>query len=356
MKPLLEVKNLRKFYDVRRLWKPNATVKALDGVSFQLASGKTLAVVGESGCGKSTLAKTLMLIESATSGVVSLDGLPIDQMPENEWRQQVQMIFQDPYSSLNPRKKALDIISEPLLISGKHSKNEIHDRARKMMAKVGLRPEFESRYPHMFSGGQRQRIGIARALMLQPKLLICDEPVSALDVSIQAQVLNLLMDLQDEFDLSYLFISHDLSIVRHIADDILVMYLGQVMEIGARAKIFSNPQHPYTKALLSSHPDLASEVGASTSLEHANDKPKSIGPKMVLEGELPSPMNPPTGCPFQSRCSSVMAICREKRPPLVEVDGRQSACHLHDDGMNSKSDRVPESLFSEKSVDLGHGH
>ncbi|MEK7357952.1 MAG: ATP-binding cassette domain-containing protein, partial [Bdellovibrionota bacterium] len=211
-----------------------AHVKALDGVSFRLVKGKTLAIVGESGCGKSTLAKCLMLIEPITSGEVAFEGRSLTETPPMEWRKQVQMIFQDPYSSLNPRKKCLDIISEPLVIAGGQTPTEIRERAREMMAKVGLRPEFESRYPHMFSGGQRQRIGIARALMLRPKLLICDEPVSALDVSIQAQVLNLLMDLQDEFGLSYLFISHDLSVVRHIADDILVMYLGQVMEYGPR--------------------------------------------------------------------------------------------------------------------------
>jgi dipeptide transport system ATP-binding protein len=306
--PLLEVQNLRKYYDVRRLFRPLAHVKALDGVSFQLERGKTLAVVGESGCGKSTLAKTLMLIESVTSGDVKFEGKALAATPPSEWRKQIQMIFQDPYSSLNPRKRALDIISEPAIILGGSSKDEIRARARQMMAKVGLRPEFESRYPHMFSGGQRQRIGIARALMLQPKLLICDEPVSALDVSIQAQVLNLLMDLQDEFKLSYLFISHDLSIVRHIADDVLVMYLGQVMEYGSRERIFKSARHPYTQALLASHPDLESMKS----------------PKTALEGELPSPMNPPTGCPFQTRCPHAMPMCRESRPPMING----SACFL----------------------------
>ena len=321
MTPFLEVKDLRKHYEVRRLLKPTAFVKALDGVSFRLERGKTLAIVGESGCGKSTLAKCLMLIEGITSGEVRLEGRRLEEIPAHEWRRSVQMIFQDPYSSLNPRKRALEIISEPLLIAGGLSQSEIRDRARAMMAKVGLRPEFESRYPHMFSGGQRQRIGIARALMLQPKLLICDEPVSALDVSIQAQVLNLLMDLQDEFKLSYLFISHDLSIVRHIADDVLVMYLGQVMEAGPRERIFNDPQHPYTRALMASHPDLT-EIHA---------------PRASLEGELPSPLNPPTGCPFQGRCPHVMPVCRERRPPLFEVAGRRSACHLH---ASSSSDSV----------------
>lgn len=310
--PLLEIKDLRKHYPIRRFLKAPALVKALDGVSFSLQRGKTLAIVGESGCGKSTLAKCLMHIEDITSGSVSLEGRSIQETPLADWRRQVQMIFQDPYSSLNPRKKALDIISEPLVIAGELSSDEIRARAREMMAKVGLRPEFEGRYPHMFSGGQRQRIGIARALMLKPKLLICDEPVSALDVSIQAQVLNLLMDLQDEFGLSYLFISHDLSIVRHIADEVVVMYLGQVMERGSRDRIFTNPQHPYTKALMASHPDL-------TAIR---------APQATVEGELPSPLNPPPGCPFQKRCSQALPICGEKRPALREVEGRTAACHL----------------------------
>jgi dipeptide transport system ATP-binding protein len=325
---ILEVSDLRRHYEVRRLLKPTAHVKAVDGVSFSLERGKTLAIVGESGCGKSTLAKCLMLIETPTSGEIRLEGRALGDVSAAEWRRNVQMIFQDPYSSLNPRKRAIDIISEPLVIHGGLSADEIREKARAMMAKVGLRPEFEARYPHMFSGGQRQRIGIARALMLQPKVLICDEPVSALDVSIQAQVLNLLMDLQDEFKLSYLFISHDLSIVRHISDDVLVMYLGQVMEMGPRERIFASPQHPYTQALLASHPDL-------TSIRQ---------PKSMLDGELPSPLNPPLGCPFQTRCPHVMPVCRDQRPALVEVEGRRSACHLHSRSENlGLSATVPQS-------------
>lgn len=316
---LLEVKDLKKTYELRRMFEKPGLVKALDGVSFSLKAGKTLAVVGESGCGKSTLAKCLMLIEGITSGEAVFAGKPLSETPANEWRKQVQMIFQDPYSSLNPRKKCIDIISEPLVIEGKLSSEDIRKRAREMMAKVGLRPEFESRYPHMFSGGQRQRIGIARALMLRPKLLICDEPVSALDVSIQAQVLNLLMDLQDEFGLSYLFISHDLSVVRHVADDILVMYLGQVMEYGPREQVFKNPQHPYTKALLSSHPDL-------NAIEHG----AKAEPRAMLQGELPSPLNPPLGCPFHKRCPYAFERCPNERPVLWNVGGRLSACHLND--------------------------
>lgn len=316
---LLEVQDLRKTYELRRMFGKSAQVKALDGVSFSLEKGKTLAVVGESGCGKSTLAKCLMLIEDITSGQAVLEGRELQQTPAQDWRKQVQMIFQDPYSSLNPRKKCLDIISEPLVIQGELSKEEIYARAREMMLKVGLRPEFESRYPHMFSGGQRQRIGIARALMLRPKLLICDEPVSALDVSIQAQVLNLLMDLQDEFGLSYLFISHDLSVVRHVSDKIMVMYLGQVMEYGARDLVFKDAQNPYTQALLASHPHLhEAEMGAE------------ISPNAAVQGELPSPLNPPPGCPFQKRCPKAFARCAEEKPALYEVKGRFSRCHLHD--------------------------
>ncbi len=314
---LLEVNNLRKTYELRRLFSKPGLIKALDGVSFSLEKGKTLAVVGESGCGKSTLAKCLMLIEDITDGEAVFEGRSLKDTPPQEWRKQVQMIFQDPYSSLNPRRKCLDIIAEPLVIQGGFPKDQIYARAREMMAKVGLRPEFESRYPHMFSGGQRQRIGIARALMLRPKLLICDEPVSALDVSIQAQVLNLLMDLQDEFGLSYLFISHDLSVVRHVADQILVMYLGQVMEYGPRDLIFKSAQNPYTQALLASHPHL-------DQAEHG----LSDGPRAVVQGELPSPLNPPPGCPFQKRCPHVFERCISEKPALYEVAGRLSRCHL----------------------------
>lgn len=253
---LLQVENLKKHFPIRRFMRQTTYVKALDGVSFSLRSGETLAVVGESGSGKSTLAKCLMQIEEPTGGALFFEGKNQQDISIADWRKNVQMIFQDPYSSLNPRKKAIDIISEPLAIAGQLSKGEITERAMEMMAKVGLRPEFASRYPHMFSGGQRQRIGIARSLMLRPRVLICDEPVSALDVSIQAQVLNLLMDLQDEFQLSYIFISHDLSIVRHIANSVIVMYLGQIVESGGREEIFSHPQHEYTKALLASHPTI----------------------------------------------------------------------------------------------------
>ena len=255
MSALLEVSNLKKYYESKGLFSRKKTVKALESVSFALEAGKTLAIVGESGSGKSTLAKCLMRIETPTAGAIRLGGRSLEETPAAEWRHQIQMIFQDPYSSLNPRKKCIDLIAEPLVIEGALAKDDIRRRARDMMAKVGLRPEFESRYPHMFSGGQRQRIGIARALMLKPRLLILDEPVSALDVSIQAQVLNLLMDLQDELGLSYLFITHDLAIVRHIADEVLVINQGEIMEFGPRERVFTSPRHPYTQVLLRSHPD-----------------------------------------------------------------------------------------------------
>lgn len=313
---LLEAKGLGKHYELRRLFQPTATVKAVDGVSFTVRRGKTLAIVGESGCGKSTLARLLMQIETPSFGELKLGGDDATTIGSKQYRQRVQMIFQDPYSSLNPRKKARTIIAEPLVVNSDLSKDEREQRVREVLTKVGLRPDAGDRYPHMFSGGQRQRIGIARALMLRPELLICDEPVSALDISIQAQVLNLLMDLQDEFGLSYVFISHDLGVVRHIADDVLVMYLGKVMEHGPREEIFSNPKHPYTQMLLSSTPDIAEGLkGGKT-----ETKPS---------GELPSPLNPPPGCPFQKRCPHAMEICSQTMPELRVVDGRKTACHLY---------------------------
>ena len=315
MAALLEVKNLKKHYAIKKLFGPKQTVKALDGVSFSLGAKKTLAIVGESGCGKSTLAKVLTQVEYKTEGDVLVDGKVTEGLARSELRKSLQMIFQDPYGSLNPRKKAWQIVAEPLRINTKLSRAECRDRAVQMMLRVGLRPEQQNRYPHMFSGGQRQRLGIARALILRPKIIICDEPVSALDVSIQAQVLNLLMELQDEFGLSYLFISHDLSVVRHISDEVLVIYLGKVVEYGSREKVFSNPQHPYTRALLSSTPKIASLTQKSE--------------RVALKGELPSPINPPTGCAFHKRCPAAMPHCSSMTPELQEVEGRKVACHLY---------------------------
>jgi dipeptide transport system ATP-binding protein len=272
-------------------------------------------VVGESGCGKSTLGRVVALIEPPTSGALVLDGTPAataDRGARTRLRRTVQVVFQDPYGSLNPRQKVGATIAEPLEINTDLGRREREAVAREMMERVGLRPEHYGRYPHMFSGGQRQRIAIARALVLRPKLVVADEPVSALDVSIQAQVLNLLMDLQDELGLAYLFISHDLSVVRHIANDLLVMYLGTAVEQGRKEPIFEQPLHPYTQALLASTP--STELGR----KHR---------RIPLSGELPSPLNPPRGCPFSTRCPYVTDRCRLERPKLRSLAGRQVACH-----------------------------
>lgn len=306
---VLEVKQLKKHYEIKSMLKTLGTVKALDGVSFNLKEKETLAIVGESGCGKSTLAKTLMQIETRTSGDYKINDQAIDNIKAQDFRKWIQLIFQDPYGSINPRKKAWQIIAEPLFINSNKSKEECRELSRNWMEKVGLRKEYCDRYPHMFSGGQRQRIGIARALILNPKILICDEPVSALDVSIQAQVLNLLMDLQEELGLSYLFISHDLSVVQHIADRIMVMYLGKIVEIGTRDQIFNSPQHPYTKALLNSTPKIEEEQEFT-----------------VIEGELPSPLNPPLGCAFHKRCPLVSEECERTVPDLENKLDRKIAC------------------------------
>lgn len=313
MNALLQVNDIRKHYSIKKPFKPEKTVKALDGVSFNLGENQTLAVVGESGCGKSTLAKQLMGIESKTSGEIIIGDQNLQDMSRSEIQSKIQMIFQDPYSSINPRKKAWQIIAEPLIINSELSKQECYMRACEAMEKVGLRSDLSHRYPHMFSGGQRQRIGIARALIQRPKVLICDEPVSALDVSIQAQVLNLLMELQKEFGLSYIFISHDLSVVKHIADEVMVMYLGKVVERGNYSNIFDNPQHPYTQALLSSTPHVKG------------------GQKFrPLTGELPSPLDPPKGCSFHKRCPFVKTECENTYPEIYEKNGSTIACHFQD--------------------------
>jgi dipeptide transport system ATP-binding protein len=313
---VVEARDLKRHYEVRRglLAKP-AILKAVDGVSFALEAGKTLAVVGESGCGKSTLGRVVTLIERPSAGRLALDGVDAataDRATRKRLRRTVQMVFQDPYGSLNPRQKIGALIAEPLKINTAMTAKEREDAARDMMRRVGLRPEHYARYPHMFSGGQRQRIAIARALMLHPKLVVADEPVSALDVSIQAQVLNLLMDLQEEFRLAYLFISHDLGVVRHLADELMVMYLGTAVEQGAKAPIFEQPLHPYTQALLASTPST---------------DPAKKRRRIVLKGELPSPLDPPKGCAFATRCPYVTERCRVERPPLRPLAGRLVACH-----------------------------
>jgi dipeptide transport system ATP-binding protein len=312
---VVEAKSLRQVYDIKRgMFKEPAHLQAVGGISFAIEAGKTLAVVGESGCGKSTLARMVALIERPTGGELTLDGLDAVNAPAGEkrrLRQAVQLVFQNPYGSLNPRKKISAVLEDPLAINTQASKAERAEKARAMLAQVGLRPEHANRYPHMFSGGQRQRIAIARALMLNPKLLVADEPVSALDVSIQAQVLNLLADLQQQFRLAYLFISHDLAVVRHIAHEVLVMYLGHVMEQGPKERIFARPLHPYTQALLASTPGIEGKRE-----------------RIVLKGELPSPLNPPSGCVFSSRCPYAQDICRQERPAPRLVEDRIVACHF----------------------------
>jgi len=315
--PILYAEALTQQYPIRRgPFRAPAILKAVDGVGFSLREGETLAVVGESGSGKSTLGRMLTLIERPTGGKLVIDGMDAAHPVRSrraEIRRTVQMVFQDPYGSLNPRKKIATILEEPVVINTSMRKAERRELANEMIRKVGLRPEHAERYPHMFSGGQRQRIAIARALMLQPRLLVADEPVSALDLSVQAQVLNLMMDLQQEFRLAYVFISHDLSVVRHIADEVLVLYLGRPVEQGPNRAIFARPRHPYTRALLASTPTV---------------DPALRRERVAVTGEIPSPLNPPAGCAFHSRCPFVQARCRSERPTLRPVDGRHVACHF----------------------------
>jgi dipeptide transport system ATP-binding protein len=315
--PLLEATNLQRHYSVSRgAFSKPAGLRAVDGASFTLEKGKTLAVVGESGCGKSTLARMITMIEPPTSGELTIAGSRVDGASVQTLRAlrpKVQMVFQNPYGSLNPRQKIGTILEEPLAVNTALDKTQRSEKARAMMTAVGLRPEHYDRYPHMFSGGQRQRIAIARALMLEPELVVLDEPVSALDISIQAQVLNLLAELQSKFNLAYLFISHDLTVVRHIADEVMVMYLGKVVEHGPVDAVFSAPLHPYTRALLSATP-IADPLAKRN--------------RTALKGEIPSPLNPPTGCPFHPRCPIAIAECTSRVPIQREVHNRIVACHL----------------------------
>jgi len=317
---VLSATDLARFYPINtRAFTPDLTLKALNGVSFKLQRGKTLAVVGESGCGKSTLARLVTMIEEPTSGSMIIgeqDIASASRQIRAKLRPKVQIVFQDPYGSLNPRQRVGAALEEPLLVNTDMTSEQRHESALEMMKSVGLRPEHYDRYPHMFSGGQRQRIAIARALMLDPDILVLDEPVSALDLSIQAQVLNLLSELQERLNLAYLFISHDLSVVKHIADEVMVMYLGRPVEHGSAEKVFAHPDHPYTKALLSATPVA---------------DPTRQSQRTVLKGEMPSPLDPPSGCPFHPRCPEVFAKCSEQRPPLkVQKNGVAIACHLFD--------------------------
>lgn len=319
--PLLQVRNVETTFDIRKkggwLWQKPATLKAVNGVSFDLRAGETLGIVGESGCGKSTLARTIIGLVKAKSGSILFEGEELVGASESVMRlkrKDIQMIFQDPLASLNPRMTVGDIIAEPLLTYyPSMKKEEVQQRVHEMMSRVGLLPSQINRYPHEFSGGQCQRIGIARALMLKPKLIICDEPVSALDVSIQAQVINLLQDLQEEMGLALIFIAHDLSVVKHISDRILVMYLGNAVELGADEAVYSNPTHPYTQALMSAVPLPDPEL----------ERTKKI---QLLEGDLPSPIDPPSGCVFRTRCPIAEDKCSQTKPILQGRADHGVAC------------------------------
>ncbi|MCX7232592.1 MAG: dipeptide ABC transporter ATP-binding protein [Burkholderiales bacterium] len=319
MAEVLRVAGLKKYFPVRRglLQSVAGHVRAVDGVSFDIQAGETLCLVGESGCGKSTVGKTILRLQEPTAGQIWLGGTEVTTLSEEQMRahrRQVQMVFQDPYSSLNPRMRVGQIIAEPLENFDIAHGAEKDRQVLALLDKVGLRQDAVARFPFEFSGGQRQRLGIARALALNPRLIVADEPVSALDVSVQAQVLNLLMDLQEEFGLSYLFVSHDLAVVEHIGHRIAVMYLGRIVELAPRERIFAQPQHPYTEALMAAAPIAA---------------PKARGARLVIEGDVPSPINPPPGCHFHTRCPYAEARCRVDAPPLQEIaPGHVVACHL----------------------------
>jgi len=316
---LLEVKDLRKYYPTQQGWfgRGGALVRAVDGVSFTIASGETLGLVGESGCGKSSTGKLILRLQEPTSGSIHWQGNDISSLSPAQMRpvrRELQAVFQDPYASLNPRMRAADIVAEPIRNYEKLAGDPMRERVAALFARVGLRADQMVKYPFEFSGGQRQRLGIARALSVQPQLIVCDEPVSALDVSVQAQVINLLMDLQREFRLSYLFIAHDLAVVEHISHRVAVMYLGKIVEIAPKKAIFTRPQHPYTEALLEAVPV---------------PDPTRRKKRRVLSGDVPSPINPPSGCRFHTRCPYVEARCKVEEPELKQVaTGQWVACHL----------------------------
>lgn len=317
---LLKVEGLKKYFPIQRgVFKQTVGhVKAVDGISFEVKRGETLGVVGESGCGKSTMGRSILRLLEPTEGVVEFEGKDVISMSKQTMRamrREMQIVFQDPYASLNPRYSIAQTLMEPMVIHKLHTPSSRMERVRTLLERVGLDPDYAKRYPHEFSGGQRQRIGIARALAVNPKLIVLDEPVAALDVSVQSQVLNLLEDLQEDFNLTYVFIAHDLSVVRHISDRVLVLYLGKMAELASSDALFEDPLHPYTKALLSAvpvpNPDIKRE-------------------RVILQGDLPSPANPPKGCPFHTRCPVVMDVCRSQVPEWKEVkENHLVACHLY---------------------------
>lgn len=316
---LLEVRDLKKYYSIDKgMFRAKGQVKAVDDVSFTVKRGETFGIVGESGCGKSTTGRTILRLHEPTSGKIILDGQDISTLSYEEMRKnrrKLQMVFQDPYASLNPKKTIRQILTEPLRVHGLYTKEEREKKVVEIIEIVGLHRSYLDRYPHEFSGGQRQRIGIAKAVILQPDLIIADEPVSALDVSIQSQVINLLLKLQKEFNLTYLFISHDLGVVKHITDRVAVMYLGKIVELANTEDLYDKPLHPYTQALLSAEP-----------VTHPEEKRERI----LLKGDVPNPANPPSGCTFHTRCVSCMDICKTESPPLVTMDNGQAvSCHLY---------------------------
>ncbi|WP_308314952.1 ABC transporter ATP-binding protein [Bacillus sp. V33-4] len=321
-KPLLDVKNIKKYYPVSSSFfnRSSGYVKAVDDVSFSVKAGETLGIVGESGCGKSTLGRNILRLQKPTAGQIIYEDKDITKYRESELRKvrkEMQIVFQDPYASLNPKHKVGEIIREPLRVHREGSKAEQLDRVKWLLEKVGLEHHHVMRYPHEFSGGQRQRIGIARALALNPKLIVCDEPISALDVSVQSQVINLFQDLQDELGLTYLFISHDLSVIRHVCNRVAVMYLGKIVELGETGDIYHEPAHPYTKALLSAIP-------------LPNPLQQRKRERSILQGDVPNPINPPEGCRFHTRCPIATEICKKEEPKFEEkMPGRWVACHHH---------------------------
>lgn len=317
---LLKVEGLKKYFPIQRgVFKQTVgQVRAVDGISFEVKRGETLGVVGESGCGKSTMGRSILRLIEPTAGKVEFEGKDVISMSKQTMRamrREMQIVFQDPYASLNPRYSIAQTLIEPMTIHNLHTPDTRMERVRTLLNRVGLDPDYAKRYPHEFSGGQRQRIGIARALTLNPKLVVLDEPVAALDVSVQSQVLNLLEDLQEEFNLTYVFIAHDLSVVRHISDRVMVLYLGRMAELADSEELFVNPLHPYTKALLSAVPV---------------PNPDAKRERIILQGDLPSPANPPSGCPFHTRCPVAMDICRSQVPEWKEVKANHLvACHLY---------------------------